>query len=41
VKPPLPARDLFVVDHPQKHHGAACRAMLHLFQHQFPIASEG
>lgn len=40
VKAPLPARDVFVVDHPQKHHGAACRAMLHLFKDVFPIASE-
>jgi DNA-binding transcriptional LysR family regulator len=30
VASPLPARDLLVVDHPQKHHGAACTAMLDL-----------
>ena len=30
VATPLPARDLLVVDHPQKHHGAACTAMLDL-----------
>lgn len=28
VASPFPARDLLVVDHPQKHHGAACTAML-------------
>src|SRR4029079_12972353 len=28
VKAALPIREFFVVDHPQKHHGAACRAML-------------
>ena len=27
---PLPPRDVLVVDHPQKHHGAACQAMLRL-----------
>ena len=30
VKAPLPTRAIHVVDHPQKHHGAACRAMLAL-----------
>lgn len=41
VKAPLPARDIFVVDHPQKHHGAACRAMLQLFEQVFPISGDG
>jgi DNA-binding transcriptional LysR family regulator len=36
VRGPLPARDIQVVDHPQKHHGAACRAMLHLLERTFP-----
>jgi LysR family transcriptional regulator, transcriptional activator of the cysJI operon len=31
----LPSRQFFVIDHPQKHHGAACRAMLQLFQRTF------
>lgn len=26
--PPIPPRDVWLVDHPQKHHGAACTAML-------------
>jgi len=30
VNTTLPIREFFVVDHPQKHHGAACRAMLQL-----------
>ncbi len=30
VTPPFAPRDLLLVDHPQKHHGAACRAMLAL-----------
>lgn len=33
---PLPRRDVIVIDHPQKHHGAACRAMLQLFERGFP-----
>jgi len=37
VKATLPSREFFVVDHPQKHHGAACRAMLHLLEHTFPM----
>lgn len=37
VKAPLPTREILVVDHPQKHHGAACRAMLQLFEHAFPM----
>jgi DNA-binding transcriptional LysR family regulator len=28
LKPPLPEREFHVIDHPQKHHGVACRAML-------------
>jgi len=28
LKPPLPERVFNVIDHPQKHHGVACRAML-------------
>jgi DNA-binding transcriptional LysR family regulator len=32
----LPGREFFVVDHPQKHHGAACRAMLQLLERTFP-----
>jgi LysR family transcriptional regulator, transcriptional activator of the cysJI operon len=30
LKVALPARELLIVDHPHKHHGAACRAMLRL-----------
>jgi DNA-binding transcriptional LysR family regulator len=37
VKGPLPVREFFVVDHPQKHHGAACRAMLQLLERTFPL----
>ncbi|MCC7417287.1 MAG: LysR family transcriptional regulator [Acidobacteria bacterium] len=37
VKAALPARPIFVVDHPQKHHGAACRAMLQLLDRTFPL----
>jgi DNA-binding transcriptional LysR family regulator len=32
----LPTREFFVVDHPHKHHGAACRAMLQLLERAFP-----
>jgi DNA-binding transcriptional LysR family regulator len=32
VSPHLPPRDVLVVDHPQKHHGAACSAMLEMLQ---------
>ena len=31
----LLTREFFVVDHPQKHHGAACRAMLQLLERTF------
>src|ERR1051326_3647630 len=36
VKATLPTREFLVVDHPQKHHGAACRAMLELIGRRFP-----
>jgi DNA-binding transcriptional LysR family regulator len=36
VKAALPSRKFLVVDHPQKHHGAACRAMLQLLADTFP-----
>ncbi|HYU79901.1 MAG TPA: LysR family transcriptional regulator [Vicinamibacterales bacterium] len=36
VKSVLPHRSFSVVDHPQKHHGAACRAMLELLTTTFP-----
>jgi DNA-binding transcriptional LysR family regulator len=36
VSGPLPSREICVVDHPQKHHGAACRAMLELFADTWP-----
>ena len=31
----LPARDCLLIDHPHKHHGAACRAMLQLLDESF------
>jgi DNA-binding transcriptional LysR family regulator len=37
VKAGLPTRVVFVVDHLHKHHGAACRAMLHLLERTFPM----
>ena len=37
VKTTLPTREFHVVDHPQKHHGAACRAMLQLLERTFPL----
>jgi len=37
IKTGLPTREFFVVDHPHKHHGAACRAMLHLLERTFPM----
>jgi DNA-binding transcriptional LysR family regulator len=37
VKATLPTRDLLVIDHPQEHHGAACRAMLQLLERTFPL----
>lgn len=36
IKSALPTREFFVVDHPHKHHGAACRAMLQLLERTFP-----
>src|SRR5712692_2307438 len=36
VRLPLPSRDIHVVDHPQKHHGSACTAMLALLARTFP-----
>lgn len=33
----LPTREVFVVDHPQKHHGAACRAMLQLLERSLHV----
>jgi DNA-binding transcriptional LysR family regulator len=36
LKATLPSRSVSVVDHPQKHHGAACRAMLQLLDRSFP-----
>ncbi|PYR44084.1 MAG: hypothetical protein DMF93_01275 [Acidobacteria bacterium] len=35
---PLPERQFYLVDHPQKHHGAACGAMLRLLAATFPDA---
>jgi DNA-binding transcriptional LysR family regulator len=37
VKNGLPTREVLVIDHPQKHHGAACRAMLELLGRTFPL----
>jgi DNA-binding transcriptional LysR family regulator len=37
IKTGLPTREVFVVDHLHKHHGAACRAMLQLLERTFPI----
>ena len=39
VKATLPTREILVIDHPQKHHGAACRAMLELLERTFPQRS--
>ena len=39
VRATLPTRDLLVIDHPQKHHGAACRAMLELLERTFPLSA--
>ena len=36
VKGGLPTREFLLVDHPQKHHGAACRAMLQVLDRAFP-----
>ena len=37
IKTGLPTREFFVVDHPHKHHGAACRAMLQLLERTFSM----
>jgi LysR family transcriptional regulator, transcriptional activator of the cysJI operon len=37
VRATLPTREILVIDHPQKHHGAACRAMLQLLERTFPV----
>lgn len=39
VRATLPTRDILVIDHPQKHHGAACRAMLELLERTYPVRS--
>ena len=39
LKSSLPTREFVVVDHPQKHHGAACRAMLLLLEQTFSLRS--
>lgn len=36
----LPSRSVVIVDHPQKHHGAACRAMLGMFDRSFSAAGD-
>jgi DNA-binding transcriptional LysR family regulator len=38
VKSPLPVRQFLLIDHPQKHHGAACRAMVALVGASFPAS---
>ena len=38
---PLPQREFYLVDHPQKHHGAACGAMLRLLADTFPDVHPG
>jgi DNA-binding transcriptional LysR family regulator len=38
VASPMLRRRSCVVDHPQKHHGAACRAMLALFERVLDLA---
>lgn len=37
---PLPAREVCLVDHPAKHHGAACSAMLQMLATAFPTRRE-
>jgi DNA-binding transcriptional LysR family regulator len=39
IATPLPTREIRLVDHPQKHHGAACRAMLNMLDRYAPGAS--
>src|SRR5262249_38430612 len=36
VRATLPTREILAIDHPQKHHCAACRAMLELLEHTYP-----
>jgi DNA-binding transcriptional LysR family regulator len=36
IKAALPSRPIVIIDHPQKHHGAACRAMLRALETAFP-----
>lgn len=40
IKATLPTREFLVVDHPQTHHGAACRAMVQLLERTFPDSSQ-
>jgi LysR family transcriptional regulator, transcriptional activator of the cysJI operon len=40
MKTELPWRPIVVVDHPQKHHGAACRAMLRALETAFPTVRD-
>lgn len=40
IKAGLPSRPIAVVDHPQKHHGAACRAMLRALAAAFPTGRQ-
>ena len=35
----LPNREFFVVDHPQKHHGVACNAMLRMLDQNFSLGT--
>lgn len=39
IRTGLPTREFFVADHPHKHHGAACRAMLQLLERAFPASN--
>jgi LysR family transcriptional regulator, transcriptional activator of the cysJI operon len=39
IRGTLPTREILMIDHPQKHHGAACRAMLELFERTSPQRS--
>ena len=39
VETALPTREILLIDHPQKHHGAACRAMLSLLDRTFGSAT--
>ena len=35
----LPTREFYVVDHPQKHHGVACNAMLQMLEQKFSLGT--